>query len=753
MRRPSGRPPLPGLATVSSLIVPLVVLLLVWQPLLTHDAVAGAAVPEPMVASARVAPADAVLREIRDFDLLPIDGRTPETEIAVANGILAGRLQLPGRQPMPITLPFSPDDLDGLPASLWLPFAGYVVPDMLLAAFVDTGREAYLRLAREVIVAWDGYERSKPLSRGYLWNDHAISARVRVLSEFWQLYRQRPEYDADTGRIVLEQAARYGAFLADPGHFTFATNHGLMQNLALLELALAFPSLPDSARYQRLALDRLGQQLSFLVSPDGVVRENSAGYQAFGMALLGMIYRCMTLLGTPVPADWRAKYEAGLAFLARLERPDGSLPVIGDTDGSGRDGVIRVTDVDASGRSGPLHDWTGRQPDRAETIDPVSGYWVAWSGLAQWPIDTSLDQTVVTWTRPPSSSHKHADELNVLVWSQGVSWLTSVGYWPYEDQDRAAAESWAGANAPHLAGEPYDSQRTAGLLSAGTATGISAVEVERRGPGDYLARRLVVHLDPNLWVIVDRVETGGASTNETVWTMPSEVTARPGDTPGTYQLETPGGATAQLTVTGSAGTEIRSYRGSRSPFAGWQVSGSVPKPAPAIVVDQPPGTSWTVAVLSTASPGGPTADGSPTISGPNAAGDWAITVPTAGGVVEMSRVAGRITATGSTGMTNARSLDLSSVPDPAGETASLRQAFDQVAAAYPVFQVRASARTKVTGALGGLLVAQELLAWILRRRRRGLVVPFRVLTLGGWIILGALLQLVLLTSGQILVVS
>jgi hypothetical protein len=159
-----------------------------------------------------------------------------------------------------------------------------------------------------------------------------------------------------------------------------------------------------------------------------------------------------------------------------------------------------------------------------------------------------------------------------------------------------------------------------------------------------------------------------------------------------------------------------------------------------------------VAVLSTASPGGPT-DRSPAISGPDAAGDWAITVPTAGGVVEMSRVAGRITATGSTGMADARSLELSPVPDPAGEIASLRQAFDQVAAAYPVFQVRASARTKVTGALGGLLVAQELLAWILRRRRRGLVVPFRVLTLGGWIILGALLQLVLLTSGQILVVS
>ena len=145
-------------------------------------------------------------------------------------------------------MPFSPDDLDGVPPGIQLWFAGSGVPDILLRAYAATGQEPYFALARDMILAWDHYERTAWQPRGYLWNDHATAARVRVLGEFWRLYRQRPDYSPEVGRVVLEQAARYRALLADPGRFTFATNHGVMQNLGLLEWPRPFPSLPDAER-------------------------------------------------------------------------------------------------------------------------------------------------------------------------------------------------------------------------------------------------------------------------------------------------------------------------------------------------------------------------------------------------------------------------------------------------------------------------------------------------------------------------
>ncbi len=166
---------------------------------------------------------------------------------------------------------------------------------------------------------------------------------------------------------------------------------------------------------------------------DGVIRENSAGYQAWGLDMLAMTFRCMTLLGEPVPASWAERYEAGLRFLDSLGRPDGTLPATGDTDGAPTSGFPWVTTVDAVGRASGLEPYRPGRPDRAETLDAAAGYWISWHDLERWPDPTSASQTVVTWAAPPARAHEHADEPSVLIWADGVSWLTSVGYWPYDD--------------------------------------------------------------------------------------------------------------------------------------------------------------------------------------------------------------------------------------------------------------------------------------------------------------------------------
>ena len=634
-----------------------------------------------------------------------------------------------------------------MPASIQLWFAGYGVPDILLRAYVETGYEPYFTLARDEILAWDRYEQTAWQPRGYLWNDHATAARVRVLGEFWRLYRQRPDYSPEVGRVVLEQAARYRALLADPGRFTFATNHGVMQNLGLLELAAAFPSLPDAERSIQLAEDRLDQQLSFLITDDGVVRENSAGYQAFDLHLLAMTFRAMTLLDRPVPTAWSDRYEAGLAMLARLERPDGTLPTFGDTDAvePATADVVTVQD----GATDALRPQAPGAPDQAVTLNPAAGYWLTWDGLADWPDPSALSQTLVTWTSPPAPSHKHADELSTLVWSKGVPWLASVGYWPYDDASRADAESWSGSNAPHVANEDVASSRSASALAAGSTAGLSAIDLERRGPGGYLARRQVVRVEPDLWLIVDHVATDPGAGNQSVWQLGSDVAASSTGRPGAYQLVAADrGVDAQLTVLGSAGSEIRDVIGSRDPFAGWQVEDSIPKPAPAITVDQPPGDAWTAVVLDL-SPSG-AATGTATMSDASSADAWTVTVPTAAGTTTVTWAHDSVMTEERVGESSTTAnLKLDKVADATPQNDATRAAFEGVAAAYPSFQERTSARTKVTLALGILVLAQIGVLMALWRWRPALLRPLSVVSAIGWLGLAAALVFVVLPSWQV----
>lgn len=731
------------------LLAPLLVLISVWLPLLAHYRAPEADISPAMVEAARTLPDDGVLEELRTFYLLPIPGRSPAFEVSAAEGILQGRLELPTSAPGQLHIPPAPDDLGRLPASLQLSYAGLVVPDLLLAAYVDSGREEFFAAAFAFMESWDRYERQSWGPGGLLWNDHAIAARVRVLAEFWRIYRSRPDYRPEVGRAVLAQAARYGEFLASPEQFTFATNHGIIQNLGLLQLSLSFPTLVDAGRYHDIAVERLAGQLEFLVDDAGVIRENSAGYQAFDLALLGMTYRCMTLLGDPIPVDWARRYAAGLGILDDLRRPDGTLPTTGDTDEASLGEYPPTTRIDSAGHAAALRPFPARPPGAPETLDAAAGYWIDWAGLGHWPDATS--QTVVTWTSPPGPGHKHADELGVMVWSDGISWLTSAGYWPYADASGLLAESWVAANAPHLDGEASTSSRQTELLGHGRTDQLAAVDVERTGPGAYRVRRQVVRVGADLWIVLD-ITTGGDAASQSTWTISPGVELRPAESTGSYLLQAHDGAAARIDYLGSPAPAIAAFRGSLAPFAGWHVVGGTPQPAPAVVVDQPAGPAWLATVV--ARTGRSIADpvaGSPTDARVDSADSWSLTVPTEGGRLEIRRTGATIVLTHQDASgASSETIDLAPGPDVRPEEARLRAAFDAMAAAYPQFQPLTSRRVNVSIAILLLTLVQEAVLLGVRRWRPAMAIPLRALGSLGWVAIAAWLALVFVRSWEVL---
>jgi hypothetical protein len=731
------------------LLAPFLVLVVIWIPQVQHYRAPEVEITKPMVEVAQRTPADAVLTEVREFSLLPIEGRTREAEVSLAEAMLEGRLALPGLPEARFTVAFAPQDFERLPAGLQLWYAGWIVPDVLLGAYVDTGREEFFAAARDFIASWDVFERATWLPVGLLWNDHAVAARAQVLVEYWRIDRSRPDARPDAGRAILAQAARYGWFLSNPGHFTFATNHGLMQNLGLLELGLAFPGLPGAPDYERIALQRLGEQLPYLIDDAGAMRENSAGYQAFDLRILAMTFRCMALLGESVPPAWAAQYSGATRFLGTLLRPDGTLPASGDTDGAPVD-LPPVTDIDAAGMAGPLHALDVAVPGAVDTLDPDGGYWVRWTGLDAWPSAAGVSQTVATWTRPPAPGHKHADDMSVLLWSHGVSWLTSVGYWPYDDASRHLAESWDGSNAPHLAGESAASDRKVEVLGSAAAPGLAALDLERTGPGGYRARRQIIQVEPGTWIVIDATHGALPDGNQTVWTLSPDVELAT-SAPGSYDLRGPAGTVARLAIAGSPGTAMGTASGSLAPFAGWHVRDGRPQPAPAIRVDQPDADAWLALVL-TAGEGSTTtaSDGAPGLSGLEDPESWTVTIPTAAGDLSVSRSGRDVSVTRPGGTSDTIAL----VARPQSQTESAaRAAFQATAARYPVFRDLAARRQAASLAILALVLVQELILLLARRRRPRTYTPLRVLGMVGWSALAAVLGLVILQPWVVLTLA
>lgn len=716
---------------------------LIWEPEIMHYYVSSKTISVGLIEQGRRNPSDAVLEEIRSHRLLEREWQSEAQMIGTAEKLLRGQVQLLGFPAIEIRLPFDPSDLDRGPTQWQLQFSGLIVPEIFIDAYRATGREEFYRAARDCLLAWARYEKRAWVNRGFLWNDHAVAARVRTLADFWSIYRQRADFQPEVAQVLWEFAARTGAHLAKPDQYTFATNHGVMQNIALWQLALAFPSLPRAEEYKQLAFSRLRAEITFYISPDGVVLEHSAGYHEFGLYLFGIALRYTTLLGLHPPLDWSRKYENARNFYLEIRRPDGSLPPFGDSvSGAGpAPRAVLLTKEDKRGRYGPLTAVNLGLATNPTMIYPVSGYAVVWDGLTHPRSDDDLSQTAFAWSYFPGHGHKHADELSVLLWSRGQEWWTSAGYWPYDDPDRVYAECWEGSDAPHLEGEKCASDRKASLLGSLSSDVVFAAEVEREGPGSLRIRRLLVHSEPSLWVIVDSCTTSSRDNLQTVWTMAPNVRLEASPESGGYTLSSDtSNRRLRSYFLGPGGMSVQTVRGSRNPFAGWVSFEGRTTATNSILTTQPAEGAWAVTVWAFEAFTGEQSESRrlPTVEWSNVQG-WTVRVPWQNGSRVVSRNGNRISVESAGGASGHHiSFGDSLVPpslDVAAQVAELHGDYESEALRYPRFKDLNIYRIRAT-ALGVILLFLQTVLFAIYRSRGGKhLLNLRVLGLIGWICL------------------
>jgi hypothetical protein len=724
----------PWLRRILYFASPALVLGALWWTVFEYYYVPNPTITIEMIERGRQMPSDSLLDELSSYRFF--DNENGLYTVEVAEKILRGELTQPGQVPTRIRLPFDPQDIDQNSTNWELYHARLIIPRILLAAYRATGREEFFDMARDVILGWASYERGALLPRGELWGDHAISERALALADFWTTYRHHSRYDPDVAETLFVFAARSGRFLADPAFFYRLSNHGIMQNLALWHLSLAFPSIPESHQYSQLASDRLGQMMNFYINEEGFVLEHSPGYQKTGVQFLSMAFRYMTLLGMEVPREWQQKYEKAKEVYARLRRPDGSLPMIGDTEGGFDLPGPLVTVSDGEGLFGPLL-------QRAEWVHPISdlypiaGYSLWWNGLRS----EDLSQTVVAWSYFPGFAHKHADEMSVLLWARGQTWWTNVGYWPYGSNERGEAESWNGSNAPHLRSEPASSVRKTTLLGHARGDGLAFIDLERKGPQAYIARRQVAQMRNGLWLVLDYSTGDSMDRTTTLWTTAHDVELKEGTIAGSYELRhTLNKSVLSTFIFGSSGTNIRRIKGSQVPFAGWQIA-EFPRPAWALMVDQPSNNSWAVAVWSLSDEGSnhKKITVMPSMHSWEGPETWTITIPTGSGTARLSREGSKVFLLGGgSGTTPMADLTLASSVGVEQKIVEIQSARDRLRGRYPRprFVDAIGYRFKVTYYLMALLVMQEAFFVIYKRFTSNRYFLLRGLSAVAWIVVG-----------------
>ena len=416
-----------------------------------------------------------------------------------------------------------------------------------------------------------------------------------------------------------------------------------------------------------------------------------------------------------------------------MRRPDGSLPPFGDTEPGAEDAAVRVTRENADGDFSPLTTAERQAFPVRVAVYPVSGYAVLWDSMDGQDRSGELAQTLVAWSYFPGHGHKHADEPSVLLWARAQEWWTGAGYWPYDDVDRARAECWDGSNAPHLAAEACNSRRTTKLISISRSDALFGAEVERRGPGDLVIHRLLIHVGPAVWVVVDESAGAANQTLQTVWTTAPNVRMEARRVPGTYAL-TAGGNEMRAYFLGPPNLKVEMYRGSRSPFAGWTTSGGRPTPTNAIVTDEPADGAWAVTVWTLG--GALRTDASSATMNWTNSRSWQVHVATEAGVDVVSRDGEKLSLDSASTNGRARVTEEQELVPVSAEAFRQIQAIESsyraVARQYPVFKDLERYRVRAS-AIGGLLfVLQELFLMICGRFSRRYLIAFRILALLAW---------------------
>lgn len=150
----------------------------------------------------------------------------------------------------------------------------------------------------------------------------------------WWAFKDDPEWTEAFDNKFLKSIWQHGWYiennLEDKGGIR--TNHYLSDIVGLLFIGIMFPHFKDAERWKKFGVQELIRCMEEMVYPDGVSFENSTAYHRLVLELFTYSAILCKRNDIVLPAPFWQRLEKMFEFIMYCMRPDGLMPMIGDSD-------------------------------------------------------------------------------------------------------------------------------------------------------------------------------------------------------------------------------------------------------------------------------------------------------------------------------------------------------------------------------------------------------------------------------------
>ena len=364
--------------------------------------------------------------------------------------------------------------------------------DLLQAAKREDDGEVYENRLYEHIKDWwfDNYPH--PKSR-WAWSDHSTARRAIVLV----CVNDALEPEGSKKTLIDQMLKKHGEVLLRDDFYVKYGNHALDQSIALLEIGRVL----NSGAFKNKAAERLNDYVGRSVDSQGVMNEQSVGYQKYNHSrYVVAMKRLIDAHIDPGPNFDRVALMPN--FLVHATLPTGTYEMLGDTQ-------------DSPGTTSPATDRTVARYN--------AGFLFARSGWGRDGIRAARDETFFSsrWG-PGPVLHGHADGLSLTLASWGSRLLIDSGLYRYgSDPFRVYMRSRAAHNVVTVDGALWNEKVGSGRVIDNTLVSNKYVDLELRVangyPGVTHTRRITYSRALDYLIVDDRLTSTTARTYRQLW--------------------------------------------------------------------------------------------------------------------------------------------------------------------------------------------------------------------------------------------